>query len=112
MTQVNYYETFQNALKKETPKEELKELAIEALKQVVKKALGRSPEKNITNALINEVLGAYKSIGMNSLVKIIVDLYTIKGAKSTEELVYNIINNLRAGTRSDRSVLDLEDITI
>lgn len=110
MTQINYYESYKLAVERKAEQAEVKRLAIESLRQLIKKVLGRGADKGLTNAYINEVLATYKDMGINNINDILDKLSTLKGAKSKEELIYNILNDLQAGTKSDRSVLDLTDI--
>lgn len=111
MTQINYYESYKLAIERKAPQEEIKRLAIESLRQLIKKVLGRGADKGLTNAYINEVLKTfYQELHIFKIDEILKRLSTLKGAKSKEELIYNILNDLQAGTKSDRSVLDLDNI--
>lgn len=105
--QVNYVETLKLKLKgfnfteaTEEQRKELSTLSVQAIKQELKKALGRG-DKKVSNIIYNETVALYRSMGVKKVLEIVTDLETIKGAKSKEDLFYNIKNGLRAGTRGE-----------
>ena len=107
VVQTNYVETLKLKLKgfnfteaTEEQKKEVMTLGVQAVKQLLKKALGRG-DKKVSNIVYNETITVYRAMGVKKLTDIVTDLETIKGAKSKEDLYYNIRNGLRAGTRGE-----------
>lgn len=89
----------------------LKEAKIEALRDNAKKALNRG-ERHVANVTLNKILATYKELGYKKLDDIIEHLSEVKPAKSIEDLQYNIVKNLKAGTRGDGQKVDLEEIEL
>lgn len=79
---------------------DLIELGVNALKQQLKKALGRG-DKKVSNIVVNETIATYKSINVTKVMAMIDHLDGVKHAKSKEELYYNIVNDIKAGTRGE-----------
>lgn len=92
-------------------KAEAMEAVAEALRERLQRALNRG-EKHVSNIFINKVTAQYKSMGITKYGDIMDDLETIKGAKSLEELIYNIAKGLRAGTRTDGQKVDFSNFDL
>lgn len=88
-----------------------KETFVEALRDRLKKALNRG-DKHVSNITVQRIYKVYRSKGFNSANDIIKDLETIKGAKSVDDLEYNIMHDLRAGTRSDGLKVEAMEIDL
>ncbi len=79
------------------------------LKETIRKKLGRSEGAKVTNNAVNEISSTLAPIckGMQA-TEVLDHLKTIKPAKSITELQNNIIEDLKAGTRSDQTELDTQ----
>lgn len=78
-----------------------KEQFIDAIRQ----KLGRPEGATITNGLASKVIRVYLDKGINKGADMVEHLQSTKGAKSLNDLLYNIKKDAKAGTREDRTVL-------
>lgn len=72
----------------------------------IRQKLGRPEGAVITNGLASKVIRVY--VNDKNITKgreMLEHLQGTKGAKSLNELLHNIINDAKAGTREDRTVL-------
>ena len=72
----------------------------------IRQKLGRPEGAIITNGLASKVIRLYVDIKkINQGSQMLEHLQGIKGAKSLNDLLHNIKNDAKAGTREDRTVL-------
>lgn len=83
------------------------EEAIELLRGAMQKALNRGT-KHVSNIAINKVLVMYKAKNVKGISNIVKHLNGTKQAKSIDDLLYNILHDLKTGTRTDGQKVELE----
>lgn len=72
----------------------------------IRQKLGRPEGATVTNGLVSKVIRVY--VGGKNITKgseMVEHLKNTKGAKSLNDLLHNILNDLKAGTREDRTEL-------